>query len=431
MVAMNQRMHEARSTMAIARTRDTQRDAAKVYRVVKEAIDLLGGMGRFVRLGQTVFIKPNQTMFFLADEGVTTDPWVVAGLAQLALEAGAARVQVGDMPGAGITPKEVMSITGVDDAARKVGAEVVYLDQVQQTPLPIPGGRVVQEIWLPAPIVDADVLINVPKGKTHFVDLISGALKNWMGAMRPDVRMRHHDVETPEYVVDCLSARPPDLHVVDALIAGEGNGPGANTPKWVGCVLASSDPVATDVATAQLFGFDPSELVYAKVAAARGLGQIDPEKLDVIGTPLSEARTSLAPATVDPTFSYLGPVRVILGDRVSWPGTIGHFKSVADIWHKDRNWELVARVRGTPTIMIGHAEDLEFEHHLTEGPYVTVDDAVDDRYKLDTRVKHVPGHPVCDEMMFGLVEALGVKLPAMTLMNLKKFWINLQSERKY
>jgi uncharacterized protein (DUF362 family) len=419
------------ATVALARTRDEHRDADKVYRVVQEALDLLGGMQRFVRPGQTVFIKPNQTLFLLADEGVTTDPWVVAALARLALEAGAARAQVGDMPGAGITAKEVMSITGVDDAARKVGADVVYLDEADQKPLAVRNGEVVQEIWLPAPIVDADVLINAPKGKTHFVDKISGALKNWMGAMRPDVRMRHHDVETPNYVVDCISARPPDLHVMDALMAGEGNGPGANTPRWVGCVLASPDPVALDVVTAQLFGFDPSELVYARVGALRGLGEFDPAAINVIGTPLPEARTPLRPSLIDPGFHYLGPVRVIVGQGVSWPGTIGHFKSIADLWHKDHRWELIARVRGQPTIMIGKAEDPDFEAHLADGPYITIDDAVDDQYKLHRQVKHVPGHPVCDEMMFRLVEALGVKLPAMTLMNVQKWWTNLQSERRY
>jgi uncharacterized protein (DUF362 family) len=424
-------MAESGCVVAMARTRNKKLDARRVYQLVREALDLLGGMQRFVKPGQTVFVKPNQTVFLLADEGVTTDPWVVAALARLALEAGATRAQVGDMPGAGITAKEVMSITGVEGAARKVGAEVVYLDQVDQKPLPVPNGKIVQEILLPAPIVDADVLINAPKAKTHFVDRISGALKNWMGAMRPDVRMRHHDVETPEYVVDCLSARRPDLHVVDALLAGEGNGPGANTPKWVGCVVAGADPVAVDVVTAQLLGFDPDELTYAKVGAARGLGELDPARIQIVGVSLEEARTPVRPAILDESFSYLGPVRVILGEDVSWPGTIGHFKSVADLWHKGRNWEMIARVRGQPTIMIGRANDPDFDQHLAQGPYLTIDDAVDDRYKLHPRVRHIAGHPVCDEMMFRLIEALGVKLPAMTLMNLQKFWANLQSERKY
>jgi uncharacterized protein (DUF362 family) len=424
-------MPDQSPVVALASTTQKKRDAERVYRIVKEALDLLGGMQRFVRPGQSVLIKPNQTLFLLAEQGVTTDPWVVAALARLALEAGATRARVGDMPGAGITAKEVMRITGVGKAARRVGAEVVSLDEAEQKPLPVPNGRVVQEIWLPAPIVDADVLINAPKAKTHFVDRISGALKNWMGAMRPDIRMRHHDVETPEYVVDCLSARTPDLHVVDALIAGEGNGPGANSPKWVGCVVAGTDPVAVDVVTAQLLGLDPADLTYAKVGAARGLGELDPTRIRTLGASLEEARTPVEPARLDERFGYLGPVRVIVGEGVSWPGTLGHFKTVADLWHKGRNWEMIARVRGTPTIMIGRADDPEFERHAAEGPYVTVDDAVKDRYKLHPKVKHVAGHPVCDEMMVGLVAALGVKLPAMTVMNVQKLWTTLQSTRKY
>src|SRR5918911_2333069 len=109
--------------VALARTTQKKRDPERVYRIVKDALDLLGGIDRFVRPGQTVFIKPNQTLFLLADQGVTTDPWVVAALARLALEAGATRAQVGDMPGAGITAQEVMRITGVAEAARAVGAE--------------------------------------------------------------------------------------------------------------------------------------------------------------------------------------------------------------------------------------------------------------------------------------------------------------------
>lgn len=417
--------------VALTRISVEEHNAESVDLIVRTTLNFLGGMERFVQPGQVVFIKPNQTLFFLSDEGVTTDPWVVAALVRLAFEAGASRVEVGDMPGAGITAKEVMSITGMDDAARKAGAEIVYLDEGEQVELAVPNGKVVDKITLPEPIASADVLINVPKAKTHFVDVISGALKNWMGAMRPDIRMRHHDVETPEYVVDCVSAKPPTLHVMDALIAGEGNGPGANTPKWIGCIAASIDPVATDIVTAQLLGFSPNDLTYAKVAASRGIGKFDPDNIQVLGVPLSAARTTVTPTVVDKEFTYLKPVRVIVGEGVSLPGTIGHFKSVADIWHKQGSWDLIRLARGTPTIMIGRSEDLDFDRHLEEGPYICIDDAADDKYKRHPKVKHIPGHPVCDEMMFRLIEALGVKLPAMTMMNLQKFWTNLQSEIKY
>ena len=72
-----------------------------------------------------------------------------------------------------------------------------------------------------------------------------------------------------------------------------------------------------------------------------------------------------------------------------------------------------------------------FEKHLAEGPYVTIDDVVDDRYKRHPGVQHIPGHPVCDQMYKELIRALGVKLPATGAMALMKAFTNLRSELKY
>ena len=166
-------------SVSIARLagRARARRAQSVYNTAREALERLGGIGRFVRPGQVVLIKPNQTVFLPAEEGVTTDPWLVAGLVRLVREAGG-RPLVGDMPGAGITSREVLSITGMEEAVRAADGELIYMDEMPRVTLPVPDGKVVTEIELPALIRDADVLINVPKAKTHFVDPISGALKN-------------------------------------------------------------------------------------------------------------------------------------------------------------------------------------------------------------------------------------------------------------
>jgi hypothetical protein len=86
---------------------------------------------------------------------------------------------------------------------------------------------------------------------------------------------------------------------------------------------------------------------------------------------------------------------------------------------------------GTPTIMIGRAEDPDFGQHLAKGPYVTIDDVVDDRYKWHPRVQHIPGHPGCDQMYRELIRALGVKLLGTTAMALMKVFTNLRSELHY
>ena len=68
-------MTEQRALVAIAHTREKHRSPERVLGLVREAIDLLGGMRRFVKPGQTVLLKPNQTVFYSAEEGCTTDPW--------------------------------------------------------------------------------------------------------------------------------------------------------------------------------------------------------------------------------------------------------------------------------------------------------------------------------------------------------------------
>jgi hypothetical protein len=72
------------------------------------------------------------------------------------------------------------------------------------------------------------------------------------------------------------------------------------------------------------------------------------------------------------------------------------------------------------------AEDLDFEQRLVEGPYVTIDDAVDNRYKRHSGVRHIPGHPVYDQIYRELLRALGVKLPGTTAMALMKVFTNLR-----
>src|SRR4051794_26646198 len=96
------------ATVAIVHTNEKHRSLARILPMVREAIDLLGGVARFVKRGDTVLIKPNQTVYFSAEEGCTTDPLVVGALIRLALEAGAGRIQVGlgGIVGAGLRSRK-------------------------------------------------------------------------------------------------------------------------------------------------------------------------------------------------------------------------------------------------------------------------------------------------------------------------------------
>jgi uncharacterized protein (DUF362 family) len=406
---MNHAVASQAATVAIAHTSERHRSPERVLSLVREAIDHLGGMSRFIRPGQTVLIKPNLTVYYSAEEGCTTDPLVVGALIKLAREAGAARVQVAESSGEFLSSIECMRVTGVAAIAEKHGAELIDLgsDEVPNRTVSIPQGEVLKSAPLPAPLLDADVIIDVPKAKNHHIEPITGALKNWVGVVNQKWRMHHHgDEEHITRFMDIMTVTRPALCVVDALIAGEGDGPIANLPRWCGCILASTDPVATDVTIARLLGRDWTKLGFAKAAEQRGLGVREP--IEYLGTPLDQV--AFQAWSGHEGFDYL-PINFLVGSGVTLAGTIGHVKSVVDSMLQRGELNQVIWLKGTPTIMIGEIDDPNFEEHLREGPYVVFDDSAKPEYKNDTRVHFVPGHPVLRNAMPELLKGLGVNLP--------------------
>jgi uncharacterized protein (DUF362 family) len=411
--------HEHRAVVAITHTNEKHRSQERVLGLVREAVDHVGGMSQFVKPGQTVLIKPNQTVFYSAEEGCTTDPLVVGALIRLAKEVGAAKVQVGESSGGFFSSLECMRITGVAAIAEKEGAELIDLgsDNVPNRTVPIPNGKVIQEVPLPVPLLDAHVIIDVPKAKNHHIEPISGALKNWVGVVNQNWRQEHHgDEDMLGRFMDIMTVSRPALCVVDALIAGEGDGPIANQPYWCGCILASADPVATDVAIARLLTRDWEKLQFAKEAEQRGLGVRQP--IEYRGVPLEQV--AFQAWSGHEGFDYL-PVNFLVGSDVTLAGTIGHVKSVLDSMLRRGELNEVIWLKGTPTIMIGEVDDPHFEQHLKEGPYIVFDDSAKPQYKHDPRVYFVPGHPVLRTAMPELMKGLGVELPGKGMMQWQQF----------
>jgi uncharacterized protein (DUF362 family) len=407
------------ATVAIAHTPEKHRSRERVLAVVREALGHLGGMAAFVKPGDTVLIKPNQTVFYSAEEGCTTDPLVVGALIRLAREAGASRVQVAESSGGFFSSLQCMKITGMAAVAEREGAEVIDLgsNSTPNVTVPIPTGRVIHEVPLPKPLVEADVIIDAPKAKNHHIEPISGALKNWVGTVNQQWRDHHHgDLDMIERFVDIMTVARPHLCVVDALICGEGDGPIADLPRWAGCILASTDPVATDVAICRLLGHDWHKLNFAKDAEAQGLGVRDP--INFVGVPLEQVAFNAWPGHEG--YDYL-PVNFLVGKGVTLPGTIGHVKSVVDSMLRRGELNQVIWMKGTPTFMIGEIEDPLFEDHLKEGPYIVFDDAALPKYRNDPRVHFVPGHPVLQTAMPQVMKGLGVERAGKGIMKWQEF----------
>jgi uncharacterized protein (DUF362 family) len=410
---------DQRAKVAIEQTNEKHRSPERVLRLVCSVLEHLGGMQNFVREGDTVLIKPNQTVFYSAEEGCTTDPLVVGALIHLAYQAGAKQVQVAESSGGTFASSECMAITGMAAVTEREGAILIDLgsDKTQNRVVSIPNGLFLKECPIPAPLLDADVIIDVPKAKNHHIEPISGALKNWVGSVNQSWRNKNHgDEEHIPRFMDIMTVTKPSLCVVDALIIGEGDGPIANLPRWCGCILASTDPVATDITIARLLGHDPEKLNFAREAEIRGLGIREP--IDYVGVQLETV--AIDAWKPHGGFDYL-PINFLVGKDVTLAGTIGHVKSAVDSMLRRGELNDVIWLRGTPTIMIGDVEDLLFEEHLLEGPYVVFDDAARDEYKCDPRVHFVKGHPVLQTALPELMKGLGVAWPGNAAMRWQQF----------
>jgi uncharacterized protein (DUF362 family) len=410
---------EQRATVAIAHTKEKHRTLERTLGLVREAVGHLGGMEAFVKPGQTVLIKPNQTVYYSAEEGCTTDPLVVGALIRLVKEAGAGKVQVAESSGGFFSSRDCMKITGMAAMAEKEGAELIDLgsDAVPNRMVPIPHGEVVKEAPFPEPLLEADVIIDAAKAKNHHIEPISGALKNWVGTVNQDWRQYNHgDEEMMARFMDLMTITRPVLCVVDALIAGEGDGPIANLPRWCGCILASTDPVATDVSICRLLGHDWQKLEFAREGEKHGLGVREP--IDYVGVPLEQVAFQAWPGHQG--YDYL-PLNFLVGKGVTLPGTVGHIKSVLDSMLRRGELNEVIWLKGTPTIMLGEIDDPQFEQHLKEGPYIVIDDAAKPEYKNDPRVYFIPGHPVLRTAMPKLMGGLGVARAGKGIMKWQQF----------
>ena len=260
----------------------------KVDAAVRRAVDLAGGIGRFVAPGQHVLLKPNLLQGQEPERCVTTHPAVVAAVARLLAEHGC-RVVIADSPGGGIVYSEAnlrraYARAGYAALAEETGAVLNY-DTGSQI-IAFPDGEVMKQFSIITPAVEADAIVVVSKVKTHMWTRMTGAAKNLFGLIpgleKPVFHFRFQDEHAfGRMLVDLNECMKPRLQVVDAVMGMEGDGPQAGTPRKLGVILAGSDYAAVDTVLARLIGMDPLEIGSTKSAAERGL--LDPSAVQTVG----------------------------------------------------------------------------------------------------------------------------------------------------
>ena len=248
-----------------------------------ELLARAGGLD-WVRPGMRIGIKANLVAAMEPGKAATTHPALIKALVDIIKEKGATPV-VGDSPG-GIYTAAFLNRVYAASGMRDTGAELNR--DFSTRPVELPEARVCKTAVVTGWLLDCDGIINFAKLKSHGMMGLSAAAKNLFGTipgtMKPEYHFRFPDpADFADMLVDLDEFWKPRLHLVDAVVAMEGNGPTAGKPKAVGCLLAGENPHAIDLLCARLIGLEPDAVPTLAAARARGLCPADPEALEIDG----------------------------------------------------------------------------------------------------------------------------------------------------
>ena len=262
------------------------------YEDVRVAVDRAFEIFPLKLREKKVLLKPNVLRSSAAKEGIVTNPAVLRAVVEKVEEMKPASIVVGDNPGLfnyGAN-EECFRSTGLMEAAKgyyqNIGNDSRKVDFNHTF---MPTASVSQAV------MDADIIISLPKFKTHGLTVITGAIKNSFGIL-PGAQKAHLHKESgspvrfQEFLVDVFRLRVPDLFIMDAVVGMEGNGPASPDLRDIGLILASDNAVAMDAVVATMMGLEPGRLHILQRAKEVGLGDYDLRTIEVIGElkPLSD-----------------------------------------------------------------------------------------------------------------------------------------------
>jgi uncharacterized protein (DUF362 family)/Pyruvate/2-oxoacid:ferredoxin oxidoreductase delta subunit len=263
----------------------------EVLRGLRRSIDLLGGIETFVKRGARVLLKPNLLYGKPPENAVTTHPSIVRGMVEIIRKAGGIP-SLGDSPGLERLGKAAEK-AGIKRVCDETGCSLVEFDR----PV-VPSerkGRWFKQLEIDRSVLEADVVINLPKWKTHGQMLLTLGVKNLFGCVPGPRKALWHlkagqDLELfARMLIDVYLTVRPALTLLDGIVGMDGNGPGSGRPVPLGLLVGSRDPLLLDQIVCDLLGIRRELLATNRVARKSGLGN---DAIEVVGENVGETKIS-------------------------------------------------------------------------------------------------------------------------------------------
>ena len=263
-------------------------------RILKTLENMISETGFPDVKGKRVLLKPNILSGSAPEKAITTHPALVRAVIRLIKSRGAASILVGDSPGVGSADKAGRNCM-IAGAVIEEGAE--WTPFREEHLVQAPQGLKQKQFYLTTALKEADILISLPKMKTHEMMYFTGAVKNLFGLV-PGLKKSRFHLNYPEkedfaaMICDILDTVKPDYAIMDGITAMEGPGPGSGYPRDVGLLLASANSPALDMAAASIMGYKTDEIPIFREILGRGRWLSAPEQ---ISYPLLDPEELLIP----------------------------------------------------------------------------------------------------------------------------------------
>ncbi len=260
-----------------------------LYQALKKSLELINGLKELIKPGARVFIKINHLSSSPPEKAINTHPAFTRQLLKI-LKEYQTEITVGDDVYS--KKNDAFLKSGYQQMCEEMGVRLLNLKETGFKKVHCQG-EVLNKVYLSRPILEADLVINLPKLKTHSFTIFTGAVKNMYGAIPQGLRLNYHRLygrlETfSQMLVDIYSCSPPQLTIMDAIMAMEGEGPSAGHPRKVGLILASKDGVALDAVASKIICFNPLSIYTTLFAHERGLGVGKIEEIEITGEKIKE-----------------------------------------------------------------------------------------------------------------------------------------------
>ena len=272
----------------VALDRCTGYDVDALARILRAQLERLGAADMFN--GKRVAVKVNLVMKKGPEAAATTHPAVLEAMLRILSER-AAEVVIAESPGGPYTAQSLQAhyrVCGIAEAAARGGAKLNLSTDFREVHAPEAAASKFFNVI--SPILDADVIVNLAKLKSHSLTGYSGAVKNFFGVI-PGVQKFEMHARFPDYgdfgamlcdLCQCVAEMKPTFHVLDGILAMEGNGPTGGEPRRLDCILSGVNPYNVDIAGTSLI--DVSGVIMLEEAKRRGLCVSDAAALTVNGT---------------------------------------------------------------------------------------------------------------------------------------------------